>query len=215
MARSLAEYASQYEWHVFAYGVILTTFFVKFILSIFTYTPVSILYSSLLCLFFLANIVFAGYSIFVNNDKAKFVYAYSLLPQVILAIAIIVLLAIHIKPVQIDPEKLDQVQTSLQCCGLNPNRPSVTTTGTTLAAYTGNPNVNNKAKKSKNLMPKSCCPKLDDNDECTADLAWKDFCDDSYDNKVHRYKARAIVLMVVTALLQCLVFFSFYKRFLV
>ena len=205
MGKSLSDYVAVYEWHVVAYGLILATFFVKFLLSLFTHTPVSILYSSLLCLFFLVNILFAGYSIFVNSDKPKFVYAYSLLPQVILIIVFVVLLAIYVKPVPIDPEKLDGFQTSLECCGLNPKNLPVA--GANLTTGDENQTPNNKAK--------SCCPKLDADGNCTPELAWKDFCDDKYADKVRRFKARAIVLSIVTALLQCLLFFSFCKRFLV
>lgn len=214
MARSLGEYASQYEYHIVAYGVILATFFVKFFLSMITRTPVSVLYSCLICAFLLASIVCAVYSIFVNNDKAKFIYAYSLLPQVLVIIGLVVLLAIHIKPIQIQPDQLDRVQPSLECCGLKPKNEAATETPTNENQST---NLKFEAQKAKkDLIPhKSCCPKLDEDGDCTAELAWKENCDDRYADKVYRYKARAIVLMVVTGFLQCLVFFSFYRRFLV
>lgn len=214
MARSLGEYAASYEWHVLGYALILAAFFVKFLLTMFTRTPVSVLYSILICLFLLASIIGAVYSVFVNSDRPKFVYAYSLIPQLLIVIAFVVLLVIHIKPIQIEPDQLDRVQPSLECCGLNPdNEQPAKTPETSENRPASLKSVAKKGKKEK--LPESCCPKLDEDGDCTSELAYKEYCDDRYSDKVYRYKARAIVLMVVTGLLQCLIFFSFYRRFLV
>lgn len=214
MAKSLFEYAAVYEWHVLAYAVILSTFFVKFLLSLFTFTPASIFYSLLLCLFFLINIVLAGYSIFVNSDKAKFFYAYSLLPQVILVVGMIVLISIFVVKPTIDPDRIDRIQPSLECCDSIPKDVSIILS--TLANQMVAQPINTKAKTKKDVInSKSCCPKLDEDGDCTKELAWKESCDERYAEKVKRFKVRAIVLLIVTGFLQCLVFFSFYKRFLV